>query len=326
MPLSLLPQTDSAWVAGPRQLQQGVNRRGLRRPWSARRKRDVLFAYGAILPAGLIFMVFIFVPVAMVVFISLTEWDLVSPAYQFVGLRNYVELATSGEFHKVLLNTLYFVGVQIPLDMALSLAIALMLNAKLRGTTFYRALFFTPVVTPMVAVAAIWLWIYEPEVGLANYLLGKAGLGPLGWLDDPAWSMPAVILTSVWKGLGYDIVIFLAGLQNIPKEDYEAAAVDGADGFHAFRRITLPLLSPVTYFVLVMSVVNSFKVFTQVHVMTPDGGPLKATSVIVFYLYTQAFERYRFGRASAVAVVLFGIVILLTVFQRMVLERRVHYQ
>lgn len=320
------PQTCFALLSGRQPLDEARPVRRLGRPWSARRRRDALFAYGSVLPAALVFAAFIFVPLAMVVLISLTDWDLISPTYRFVGIRNYTALLTSEEFHRVLLNTLYFVGVQIPLDMALSLSIALMLNARLRGRTFYRALFFMPVVSPMVAVAAVWLWLYEPEVGLANYLLGKLGIGPLGWLDDPGWAMPAVILTSVWKGLGYDIVIFLAGLQNIPKEYYEAAAIDGAGSIQAFRRITLPLLSPVTYFVLVMSVINSFKVFTQVHVMTPDGGPLKATSVIVFYLYTQAFERFRFGRASAVAVILFVIVILLTIVQRVFLERRVHYQ
>lgn len=290
------------------------------------RRADALAGLSLIAPSAAVFAAFVFLPVLLVAYVSFTDWDLLSNRMNFVGLQNYTGLLGSPEFLQALRNTLYFAGVQIPLDMGISLGFALLLNRKLRGVSVYRAAFFTPVVTSTVAMAAVWLWIYEPEMGLANYVLKFLRLSPVGWLDDPSWAMPAVILMSIWKGLGYDIVIFLAGLQNIPDMYLEAAAIDGASVWHRFWRVTFPLLSPVTYFVLVMSVINSFKVFTQIHVMTPTGGPLKSTAVLVFYIYSEAFERYHFGAAAAASVMLFALVVAATLLQRKIAEKRVHYQ
>ncbi len=230
-------------------------------------------------------------------------------------------------FFVAMRNTLYFVAVQLPLDFAISLGIALLLNQKkLGGLSFYRTVFFTPVITSTVAVSAVWLWLYDPFDGLFNYLLELVGLNPIGWLNDPKWAMFSVIIMTVWKGLGYNVVLFLAGLQNIDASLYEAAAIDGATSRQQFRYITLSQLSPPTmYFILIMGVINSFKVFTQVDVMTPGGGPLKSTLVIVYLIYMRAFNSFRFGEASALSVLLFLLILSLTLVQRIFLEKRVYY-
>ncbi|MBU1634105.1 sugar ABC transporter permease [bacterium] len=278
-------------------------------------------------PSLVVFTVFIFIPIAMAFYLSLMKWDLLTADRQFVGLKNYIYYLTNPFFYKVLLNTVYFAAAHIPLDLIITLGLALLLNQKLKGLSFYRTIYFIPVISSMVAVSAVWIWIYEPESGgLANYVLGLFGISPLGWLHDPHWAMPAIILVSVWKGLGYNIVIFLAGLQNIPDIYYEAARIDGANAWQQFRRVTLPLLSPITYFVILMGIINSFKVFTQIEVMTPEGGPLNSTTVLNLYLYQEAFHKYRFGRASALAFIMFAIILIITKIQRSVSHKNVHYE
>ncbi len=290
-------------------------------------RRDFWDSLCFLSPSLIVFIVFIFLPIAIAFYLSMMKWDLLSADKQFVGLTNYIYYLKDPFFYKVLLNTLYYAAAHIPLDLVFSLSLALLLNKKLKGLSFYRTVYFIPVISSMVAVSAVWIWIYEPESGgLANYFLSLLGISPLGWLNDPKWAMPAIIIMSVWKGLGYNIIIFLAGLQNIPDSYYEAARVDGANAWQQFRNVTLPLLSPITYFVVLMGIINSFKVFTQIEVMTPEGGPLNSTSVIVFYLYQEAFHKYRFGRASALAFILFIIVIAITMIQRAYSEKRVHYE
>lgn len=286
-------------------------------------KRTII-GYSFLTPASAIMILFIFVPVFMAFYLSFFEWDLISPKI-FVGWQNYARILTSNDFLIAVKNTLYFVVVQLPLDFSISLGVAMLLNQKIRGLSIYRTVFFTPVVTSTVAVSAVWLWLYDPFDGLFNYLLELVGLGPIGWLNDPKWAMFSVIIMSVWKGLGYNIVIFLAGLQNIDSSLYEAASIDGATSRQQFRHITLPQLSPTMYFVLIMGVINSFKVFTQIDVMTPGGGPLKSTLVIVYLIYNRAFNSFRFGEASALSVLLFLFVLTLTLLQRFFLEKRVHY-
>lgn len=290
-------------------------------------RRDFWDSLCFLSPSLIVFIVFIFLPIAIAFYLSMMKWDLLSADKQFVGLTNYIYYLKDPFFYKVLLNTLYYAAAHIPLDLVFSLSLALILNKKLKGLSFYRTVYFIPVISSMVAVSAVWIWIYEPESGgLANYFLSLLGISPLGWLNDPKWAMPAIIIMSVWKGLGYNIIIFLAGLQNIPDSYYEAARVDGANAWQQFRNVTLPLLSPITYFVVLMGIINSFKVFTQIEVMTPEGGPLNTTSVLVFYLYQEAFHKYRFGRASALAFILFIIVIAITMIQRAYSEKRVHYE
>jgi len=290
------------------------------------RRQDLLTGVAFLAPSALVLFFFVLLPVIMALILSFSEWDVLSRAPSLIGFRNYIDLLTGKKLWKALENTLYFSALKIPTDMALSLAIALLLNQKLKGLSFYRTAYFTPVITSVAAVSAIWRWIYEPNFGLANALLEYIGLPAQTWLSDPKLAMPAVVLVALWKGLGYDVVIFLSGLQNIPAVYYEAAAVDGANPWQRFRHITLPLLSPVTYFVLVMSIINSFKVFAQIHVLTPEGGPLGSTKVMVFYVYELAFQQFHFGRAAAVAFILFTIVLAITFLQRWLIEPRVHYQ
>ncbi len=291
-----------------------------------RRRGEMVPSLAMLAPSLIVLLIFVILPVAMAFGLSLTKWELRSTEQTFIGLENYRDILTSKDFWRVLKNTVYFTVLKLPADMVLALAVALLLNRPLRGLSLYRMAFFLPVVTSAVAVSAIWLWIYQPTFGLANAMLKALHLPPQTWLSDPKMAMPAVVVMSLWKGLGYNVVIFLAGLQNISSIYHEAAQIDGANSWQRFRHITWPLLSPVTYFVLVIGIINSFKVFTQIHVMTPTGGPLGSTEVLVFYLWQQAFQSFKFGRAAAVAFILFAIVLVITAVQRQIIEPRVHYE
>jgi multiple sugar transport system permease protein len=243
----------------------------------------------------------------------------------FIGLANYEFLFTAEDFWQAMWNTLYFSVGSIPTGMAIALFIAILLNRPLRGLAIYRTAFFLPTITSLVAVSVVWLWIYHPDVGLMNYALSLLGLPGARWLNEPRSAMPALIILGIWRGLGYNVIIYLAGLQNIPQHLYEAAKMDGANRWQLFRHVTWPLLTPTTFFILIIAVINSFQSFTQIHVMT-QGGPLGTTTVIVYYLYQQAFQQFNMGYGSAIAVVLFAIILVLTLIQVKVLGPRVHYQ
>ena len=294
--------------------------------WQPRHREEMLASLSMLAPSLLVLLIFVILPVAMAFGLSFTRWELRSTARSFIGLENYRDILGDQDFWRVLGNTVYFTVLKLPLDIVLSLAVALLLNRSIRGLSFYRMAYFTPVVTSAVAASAIWLWIYQPNFGLANASLQALDLPAQTWLSNPDLAMPAIVLMSLWKGLGYNVVIFLAGLQNVPTVYQEAAQIDGANAWQRFRHITWPLLSPVTYFVLIIGVINSFKVFTQIHVMTPTGGPLGSTAVLVFYIYEQAFQKFSFGRSAAVAFILFAIVLALTFVQRRIIEPRVHYE
>lgn len=281
--------------------------------------------YLCVLPALLVIGVFALFPVAYSLGLSLFKWDLVAPEATFVGLRNFETLFTSDEFRRVLQNTLFFSVGSVGLIVACALSLALLLDVGLRGIAFFRALFFIPYLTPMVAVAALWMFLYDPQRGLINAALGLVGLPGPGWLQSTTWALPALILVKTWKVVGYYTVLFLAGLQSIPQEVHEAARVDGASGWQRVRHITLPLLSPMTLFVVVIAVIGSFQDFDQVFVMT-RGGPVDSTNVLVYYLYEQAFQNYRVGLGSAVAVLLLALLLCFTVIQLQLSRRWVHYQ
>ena len=292
-----------------------------------RLRREMLAALAFLAPSLLVIVVFVYLPILWALGISFTDWQAgtTRPA-RFVGVQNYVDMLTSGDFWNALKTTLYFMVLKLPLDMVLSLAAALLLNQKLRGISFFRVALFMPVVTSMVAAAAIWRALYNPTTGYFNALLATVGIAPQRWLRDPNLAMPSVVLVALWKGLGYNTVIFLAGLQGISRTYYEAAALDGATAWQRFRHITLPLLSPVTYFVLLIGVINSFQVFSLMHVLAPDGGPLNSLEVLVFYLYRLTFQEFRFGRGAAVSFILFAIVLGLSLLQQRFAEKRVHYE
>ncbi|MCL6567918.1 MAG: sugar ABC transporter permease [Meiothermus silvanus] len=276
-------------------------------------------------PAVLLFMIFVALPVVASLLISLSSWDLFTTP-RFVGLENYIRLVQDPIFHKVLLNTFWFVLGTVALQMVLGLALALVLNQRIPGQGFFRVLYFLPVVSPPVAVALVWSWIFNENFGLLNSLLFSLGVQDLPrWLASTQWALPALMIVSIWQNIGYAMVLFLAGLQNIPPEIYEAGALDGAIGWKRLRYLTLPLLSPTTFFVLTISIIFSFQVFDLAFVMT-DGGPSNATNTVVFYIYQNAFRFYRMGYASAAAWILFIIILVVTLAQYRVQNRWVHYE
>ncbi len=292
------------------------------------KRRDLtewLTAYAFLLPSFAVLATFIYYPVFYALYLSFFRWRLLRGDPVFNGLANYQFLLTSEDFGQSLWNTIYFAAGSIPTNMAIALGIALLLNRPLSGLSFYRTAYFVPVITSMVAVSIVWMWIYHPDVGLFNYILESIGLPTIRWLNDPKWAMPSLIILSIWKGMGYNVIIYLAGLQNIPEHLYEAAKIDGANRWQLFWHITLPLLTPTSFLILIIAVINSFQSFTQVHVMT-QGGPLNSTTVIVYYLFQQAFQQFNMGYGSALAIVLFLIILVLTLIQNRVLEPRVHYQ
>ena len=247
----------------------------------------------------------------------------------FIGLENYRYIFTdefgAPEFLRSIRNSGYY-ALGVPLNIAVSLSIALLLNQRLKAVSLFRTAYFLPTITSTAAISVVWIWIYHPaDYGLLNSILLKLGLSSLRWLRDPHLAMPALILMGLWRGMGYNIIIFLAGLQSIPTSLYEAAEIDGAGSWPRFWNVTLPLLSPTTFYVLVIGVVNSLKAFTQMHMMT-EGGPLGATTTITYYLYQEAFEHFTMGRASAVACVLFVILLIFTLIQFKVVGSRIHYE
>jgi multiple sugar transport system permease protein len=280
-----------------------------------------LFVLPVVLGIG-IFQVY---PTLFSLYASLTRWNLLTPPH-WVGLRNYGELFTTDRFFfQTMRNTgTYTLGVVVP-AMILALFFAILLNQEIQGKYIYRAIYFIPVIAPAVAVALLWGWLYEPNFGIINSALRAVGIAGPAWLGSTKWAMTAVIIESIWAGLGFNIVIFLAGLQGISREYYEAAAMDGAGFFRQFYSITLPLLSPVTFFILVTGVIGTFQDFTVPFIMT-GGGPAGATQLVVMYLYGLAFRLQNMGTASAVAYVVFLVIVTLTVLNFLLARRWVFYE
>src|SRR5215217_1386280 len=291
--------------------------RQMRKQWSA---------YLFLAPTMILFGIFTVAAVIYAFYLSFHEWNILEPAKPFVGLDNYSRLLGDEKFGGAIVNTLYYTAASVPLTMGLGLLIALLLNNQIRARGFFRTLFYLPVVTPLVIAAIIWKWVYNGDFGLLNYYLIQLGIihEPMLWLSDPNLAMPSVIITSVWKSVGFSMVVYLAGLQSIPEDYYDAAKVDGADGWQRLKDITVPLLSSTTLFLVVISVLGSFQVFTQIFVMT-NGGPLGRTRTIVWYIYTTAFKDFNMGYAAAMAFALFAMMLVFTVFQFRFLRREVEY-
>lgn len=277
-----------------------------------------------LLPSLIGLLLFTTLPILSSLGLTLFEWDLLTPP-KFVGLDNFRRLLADDDFWRALKNTLFYIITYIPLVMVSSLTIAVILNQKLKGLMFFRAAFFIPVVSAWVAIALLWKWIFNPRFGLFNYALSFLGIEGPAWLFDPQWAMPAVVITSVWKDIGFLMVMFLAGLQAIPGVYYEASSIDGASNWQRFRFITLPLLSPTAFFALIISLINAFQVFDQVWIMT-EGGPAGATSVLVELIVKNAFSYSRMGYASALSWVLFLLVFTVTVMQMRLQRRWVTYE
>jgi multiple sugar transport system permease protein len=273
-------------------------------------------AYLYLAPGLLLFSVFTVFALGFAFYLTFHEWNIIEPDKPFIGLDNYRDMLADERFRRSVYNTIYFTGASVPLTMLVGLGIALLLNQPLRGRGILRAMYFLPVVTPFVVVAIIWKWLYNGDFGLFNYYLLKAHLidQPLLWLADKNLAMPAVILMSVWGGVGFSMVVYLAGLQAIPEELYDAAKVDGAGALARLRHVTVPMLRPTTLFLLVMGIIGSFQVFTQIFVMT-SGGPVDRTTTMVFYIYEAAFKFYKMGYASTLAYTLFAMLFVFTLLQ-----------
>jgi multiple sugar transport system permease protein len=283
-------------------------------------------AWAFVAPALTVIAVFFFLPVLAGFALSFTDFDIYALAdignLRFVGLANYVELLQTPLFWKALGNTLYFVGVGVPLSIAASLGAALLLNSKLaRFKSFFRVALFAPVVTTLVAVAVVWRYLLHTRSGLINYGLQGLGLDAIDWLGDPRWAMPAIILFAVWKNFGYNMIIFIAGLQSIPEEHYEAARIDGASSWQQLRYVTLPALAPVILLVSVLTMAGYFQLFAEPYVMT-QGGPLQSTVSVLYFMYEEGFKWWNLGFASAIAFILFVLMFAVTMLQLYVARLR----
>ena len=295
------------------------------RPLTWHRVQRMIAPYVFISPGVVFYLMVTIIPMVWGFWISFHKWSIIWPAHPWVGLGNYTALLSEDLFWTSLRNTAIYTAGVVPVEVAVALMVALLLNTRLRGRSFYRLLYYLPVVTPLSISAVIWQWIYHPHVGLFNWVMRLLRLPTHDWLQEIGTAMLAVIIVAIWSGVGYRMVIFLAALQGIPQTYYEAAMIDGAGRFALFRYITLPLLKPATLFVLVTSIIGSFQVFSIVNVLT-QGGPLDSTHVVVYYIYKRAFGDLQFGLAAAMSFVLFAIILVVTAIQWKLIGREVSYE
>jgi multiple sugar transport system permease protein len=290
------------------------------------RLREALTAYLFIAPTFLGFFVFIAGPIVFSLGMSFFEWDVVNDPV-FVGVENYRELTVDNRMLAAFWNTFRFVVFVVGLNLVVSLALAVALQRKMPTVLryYYRTTFFLPMVASIASVAIVLGYLFHKELGVINYYLGLVGIAEVPWFTSSAWALWTIVIATVWKSFGFDLILFIAGIQNIPRHLYEAASIDGANGWHQFWRITIPMLSPTLFFAVVVGSISAFQVFDQAYVMT-KGGPGDATRTIVFVMYEYAFGSLRMGYGSAIALMLFLVILLLTVFQMKITQKLVHYQ
>ncbi len=262
-----------------------------------------------ILPAIFGTFIFIIIPVICSFGLSFAKWDLLNPI-EWAGFANYLELFKSELFYKIFLNTVIFALSVSILGVIIPLILASILNSKIRGSEFYKTAYFLPFITPMVVIGIVWAWIFDPNIGLLSQVLHLH----INWLYDSKFAMPALIIVSVWKLIGYNMIIFLSSLSSISQSMFEAAKIDGANAFQTFKNVTVPLLSPTIFFVVIITAISSFQVFDLIYLMT-QGGPFDSTNVLVYAIYKEAFEYFNVGKASAIAYVLFAVILILTLIQ-----------
>jgi multiple sugar transport system permease protein len=291
---------------------------------------EILWAYAFLTPAFFFLLVLIVAPILFAFWISLHDWSLIPRPNPFIGLQNYVAGLQDPLTVKSLQNTLIYTLIVVPVGMVLALLLALIMNQEgLPLRTFYRAVYFVPVITSWVAVSFVWVWMFEPRWGLVNSFLRLLGLAGLKWLASPTWALPAIIIVSIWKDLGFGMVIFLAGLQGIPRELYEAAKIDGVNRWQNFHYIVFPLLNSTIVFLTVTGVIGSLQVFTPAVIMTTTqgeaGGPINSTRVMVYHIYATAFRYNQLGYGATLAFLLFALILAITLIQLRVTQREVEY-
>ncbi|AWI11292.1 glycerol-3-phosphate ABC transporter permease [Caldibacillus thermoamylovorans] len=291
---------------------------------SARMKsfiKGMLFLF----PSILLFSVFVFYPMFKTIYLSFYLTDAKGSTTVFVGLENYLNMFTNPIFLQSIKNTFLFVFYTVPPTVLISLFLAILANENLRGIGLFRTIYSSTIGISVAAASVFWLYLFNPTMGLLNKLLEAFGGEPVGWLTDPTWALLSVSVTTIWMNIGFTFLILLGGLQSIDRSLYESAEVEGSGYFYKLRRITIPMLSPTLFFVITVSMINSFQTFGQIDILT-QGGPANETSLIVYSIYREAFVNYQFGSASAQAVVLFILILVMTVIQFKLGERRVHYQ
>ncbi|WCK54901.1 sugar ABC transporter permease [Aneurinibacillus sp. Ricciae_BoGa-3] len=276
-------------------------------------------------PAMVIFLLFFIYPIFYMIYLSFTSWDLISPEKKFVGLQNYQDLFHSDEFWKVFSNTIVYTILTVIISIFLSLLFALWLNKKGWIYRFLQGAIFTPYIISLVSISLLWMWMMDPQYGLLNWVFSLVGLPPSKWLADTGSALYSLVLVNVWKHIGYNTLIFIAGLQSIPKEIYEAALIDRTPWWRKLTRITIPMLSPTLFFLLIINTINSFQVFDTVQIMT-QGGPVNSTNMLVYYIYQYGFDFFKIGYASAAGVILLILVAIVTLFHFKFLSSRVHYR
>lgn len=293
--------------------------------WNAREIRSLGTGVAYLAPSLILFAAFVFIPLAQSIYLSFFNTRATGAITTFAGLDHYVELLTSPAFRTGLLATTLFAAYTVPIGIALGLVLAVLLNQRLRGINVFRTMMSSTIAISAAVGALIWLLLLNPSLGLLNYILSLVGVRGPEWLIQPAFAIIAVSITTIWLTLGTNIIVLLAGLQGVPEEIYEAARLDGARGLRMFTSITMPMVSPSLFFLLVVDTIAVLQAFTQIHLLT-RGGPVDATRVLVYSIYQDAFQNFQFGYASAQAVILFLLVMALTLIQFRFVERRVHYQ
>jgi multiple sugar transport system permease protein len=288
-------------------------------------QKNLLVSFSFIAPNFIGYFVFTFFPVAASLLLSFFNWSGGSGQISFAGISNYTQMLNNETFRISLGNTIIYAACTVPLTMACALALAILLNQSIKGRNFFRSVFFFPHVASIVAIAVVWNMLFHPNMGPVNQILQAFGVKePPRWAASTTWALPTIIMAAVWRSMGYYMVIYLAGLQSIPRELYESARIDGAGFLQSFKYITFPMLTPTTFFVVIMLTIGCFKVFELIWLMT-QGGPGRSSYVLVMHIYRSAFVEYRFGYASAVAIVLFLIVLCVTIFQFRAERKWVNY-
>ena len=284
-----------------------------KRAFTGLRRGETIAGYLFLAPNFIGFIIFLLFPICFAFFIMLTDWSLAKPP-AFVGLENFETMVNDRLFWKSLGNSFYYTFVAVPTGIFIAFWLALALNRKMRGIIFFRTIYFLPQITLTVAAATIWRWIYQPEIGMINHMLDLVGIDGPKWIHDTKWAMPSVIIMSNWQGIGFAMLILLAGLQGIPEEYYEAASIDGASGWQRMRFVTLPMLTPALFFVVVTSLIGAFQSFDQFFVLT-QGGPAHATTPLTLYIFQNAFTFFKMGYGAALASVVFVIILIITIIQ-----------